>query len=62
MSCLSFNPPETKIHIEGIKNTDEEDIINANKLGYKINTGFSSIGANKNIARYAPTLVKKDPI
>ena len=61
LSCLSFNSFINKnIHIEGIKNIDEEDIINANKLGYKIKLmGFSEILNNKIFQRVHPTLVKK---
>ena len=61
LSCLSFNSFINKnIHIEGIKNIDEEDIINVNKLGYKIKLmGFSEILNNKIFQRVHPTLVKK---
>lgn len=60
LSCLSFNSYINKdIHVEGIKNIDEEDIINANKLGYKIKLmGFSEISDNKIFQRVHPTLVK----
>ena len=45
LSCLSFNSFINKnIHVEGINNIDEEDILNANKLGFKIKLmGFSEI-------------------
>ena len=61
LSCLSFNSFINKnIHVEGIKDVDEEDIINANKLGYKIKLmGFSEILNNKIFQRVHPTLVKK---
>ena len=61
LSCLSFNSFLNKnIHVEGIKDVDEEDISNANKLGYKIKLmGFSEIFNNKIFQRVHPTLVKK---
>jgi len=61
LSCLSFNSFINKnIHVEGIKDVDEEDINNANKLGYKIKLmGFSEILNNKIFQRVHPTLVKK---
>ncbi len=61
LSCLSFNSFINKdIHTEGIKDIDEEDITNSNKLGYKIKLmGFSEILKNKIFQRVHPTLVKK---
>ncbi len=61
LSCLSFNSFINKnIHVEGIKEVEGEDIINANKLGYKIKLmGFSEILGNKLFQRVHPTLVKK---
>ena len=61
LSCLSFNSFLNKnIHVEGIRDVDEEDISNANKLGYKIKLmGFSEIFNNKIFQRVHPTLVKK---
>ena len=61
LSCLSFNSFINKnIHVEGIKDIEEEDIINANKLGYKIKLmGFSEIFDNKIFQRVHPTLVEK---
>ena len=61
LSCLSFNSFINKdIHVEGIKDIDEEDISNTNKLGYKIKLmGFSEILNNKIYQRVHPTLVKK---
>ncbi len=61
LSCLSFNSfINKKIHVEGIKDVDDEDITNANKLGYKIKLmGFSEILDNKIFQRVHPTLVKK---
>ena len=61
LSCLSFNSFINKdIHVEGIKDIDEEDISNTNKLGYKIKLmGFSEILNNKIYQRVHPTMVKK---
>ncbi len=61
LSSLSFNSFINKnIHVEGIKDIDEQDIINTNKLGYKIKLmGFSEILNNKLFQRVHPTLVKK---
>ena len=61
LSCLSFNSFINKnIHVEGIKDIDEEDINNSNKLGYKIKLmGFSEIFENKIFQRVHPTLVEK---
>ena len=61
LSCLSFNSFISKnIHVEGIKDVNEEDIINANKLGYKIKLlGFSEVLNNKIFQRVHPTLVDK---
>ena len=61
LSCLSFNSFINKnIHVEGIKDIDEEDINHSNKLGYKIKLmGFSEILNNKIYQRVHPTLVKK---
>ena len=60
LSSLSFNSfISDDIHVEGIKGIDEEDIINANKLGYKIKLmGFSEVLNNKIYQRVHPTLVK----
>ncbi len=62
LSCLSFNSfINDDIHIEGIKDIDDEDITNANKLGYKIKLmGFSEILNNKMFQRVHPTLVKQN--
>ncbi len=61
LSCLSFNSfINHNIHVEGIKDIDEEDINNSNKLGYKIKLmGFSEVSNNKMFQRVHPTLVKK---
>ena len=61
LAALSFNSLINKnIHIEGIKDIDMNDIINANKLGYKIKLlGFSELINNKIYQRVHPTLIKK---
>ena len=61
LSCLSFNSFINKnIHVEGIKDIEEADIINANKLGYKVKLmGFSEVLNNKIFQRVHPTLVEK---
>ena len=61
LSSLSFNSFINKnIHVEGIKDIDEEDTTNAKKLGYNIKLmGFSEILNNKIFQRVHPTLVKK---
>ena len=62
LSCLSFNSFINKnIHVEGIKDIDEQDVINTDKLGYKIKLmGFSEILNNKIFQRVHPTLVRKN--
>tara|TARA_E500000178_G_scaffold165498_1_gene164895 strand:+ start:1698 stop:2984 length:1287 start_codon:yes stop_codon:yes gene_type:complete len=62
LSSLCFNSfLNDNIYVEGIKEIDTTDIINANKLGYKIKLlGFSEL-INKNIyQRVHPTLIKKN--
>ncbi len=61
LSSLCFNSfINHKIHVEGIKDIDKEDIDNANKLGYKIKLlGFSEIINKKIYQRVHPTLIKK---
>ncbi len=61
LSCLSFNSFISKnIHVEGIKDINEEDIVNANRLGYKIKLlGFSEVLNNQIFQRVHPTLVDK---
>lgn len=61
LSSLAFNSYINKdIFVEGIKNIDKEDILNANKLGYKIKLiGFSEIRNNKIIQRVHPCLINK---
>ena len=49
-----------KIHVEGIKDIDKYDIINANKLGFKVKLlAFAEIINNKICQRVHPTLIKK---
>ena len=62
LSCLSFNSFINKnIHVKGIKDIDEQDVINTDKLGYKIKLmGFSEILNNKIFQRVHPTLVRKN--
>ena len=46
---------------KGIKDIDENDIDNANKLGYKIKLlGYAELINNKIYQRVHPTLIKKD--
>ena len=61
LSTLCFNSfLNNTIHVEGIKNIDRDDIINANKLGYKIKLlGFSELINNSIYQRVHPTLIKK---
>ena len=61
LTCLGFNSfINDNIHVEGIKDIDEEDIRNTNRLGYKIKLmGFTEILDNKIFQRVHPTLVKK---
>ncbi len=62
LSSLCFNSfLNDKVYVEGIKDIDKIDIINANKLGYKIKLlGFSEFFNNKYYQRVHPTLIKKD--
>ena len=62
LSSLCFNSfLNDKIYVEGIKNIDKIDIINANKLGYKIKLlGFSEFFNNKFYQRVHPTLIRKE--
>ena len=62
LTALSFNSFINKtISVEGIKNIDQIDITNANKLGYKIKLlGISEINNNKVIQRVHSCFVKKD--
>ena len=61
LSSLCFNSfLNNKIHVEGIRDIDKEDIDNANKLGYKIKLlGFAELIKNKVYQRVHPTLIKK---
>ena len=64
LSTLCFNSfLNNNIHVEGIKNIDSDDIVNANKLGYKIKLlGYSELINNSIYQRVHPTLIKKAPI
>ena len=61
LSTLCFNSfLNNNIHVEGIKNIDSDDIVNANKLGYKIKLlGYSELINNSIYQRVHPTLIKK---
>ncbi len=61
LSSLCFNSfLNNKIHVEGIKDIDKEDINNANKLGYNIKLiGYSELINNCIYQRVHPTLIKK---
>ncbi|KPU82374.1 homoserine dehydrogenase [SAR11 cluster bacterium PRT-SC02] len=61
LSSLCFNSfLNNKIHIEGINFIDKKDIINADKLGYKIKLlGIAELINNKICQRVHPSLVKK---
>ena len=63
LSALAFNSfiNKSKINLEGINNIDEDDIKNAQILGYKIkHLGLSEIENGKLIQRVHPCLIKKD--
>ena len=61
LSSLCFNSfLNHNIHVEGIKNIDKNDIINANKLGYKVKLlGYAEFINDKIYQRVHPTLIKK---
>ena len=61
LSSLCFNSfLNHNIHVEGIKNIDKNDIINANKLGYKVKLlGYAELINDKIYQRVHPTLIKK---
>ena len=61
LSSLCFNSfLNNNIHVEGIKNIDKDDILNANKLGYKIKLlGYSELINNSINQRVHPTFIKK---
>ena len=62
LSSLCFNSfLNKKVHVEGIKNIDKEDIENANVLGYKIKLlGFAELIRGIIYQRVHPTLIKKN--
>ena len=62
LSSLCFNSfLNDRIYVEGIKNIDKADIINANKLGYKIKLlGFAERLNQSIYQRVHPTLIKKN--
>ena len=62
LSSLCFNSfLNDNIYVEGIKDIDKTDIVNASKLGYKIKLlGFAEFIQNKIYQRVHPTLIKKD--
>ena len=62
LSSLCFNSfLNDNIYVEGIKEIDKTDIINANKLGYKIKLlGFAELINKKFYQRVHPTLIKKE--
>tara|TARA_E500000178_G_scaffold210025_1_gene207261 strand:- start:328 stop:1611 length:1284 start_codon:yes stop_codon:yes gene_type:complete len=62
LSSLCFNSfLNDNIYVEGIKDIDETDIDNANKLGYKIKLlGFAELIKNKIYQRVHPTLIRND--
>ncbi len=61
LSSLCFNSfLNDKIHVEGIKTIDRDDINNANRLGYKIKLlGYAESINGKIYQRVHPTLIKK---
>ena len=61
LTSLCFNSfLNDKIYVEGIKEIDKVDIINANNLGYKIKLiGFAELLKGKIYQRVHPTLIKK---
>ena len=62
LSALSFNAyiNNKNISVEGIYDIDQTDIINCNKLGYKIKLlGVSELENNKVTQRVHPCLIKK---
>jgi homoserine dehydrogenase len=62
LSSLCFNSfLNHNIYVEGIKSIDKNDIVNANKLGYKIKLlGYAELISNKIYQRVHPTLVKNN--
>ena len=64
LSSISFNSKiNHSIYIEGIKNIDNTDIINADNLGYKIKLlAFGEIVGNKICQRVHPTMIGKNSL
>ncbi len=62
LSSLCFNSfIDNNVHVEGIKNVDQNDILNADKLGYKIKLlGVAEKIKNKIVQRVHPCLVDKN--
>ena len=62
LTSLCFNSfLNDKIYVEGIREIDKVDIINANNLGYKIKLiGFAELLKGKIYQRVHPTLIKKN--
>ena len=62
LSSISFNSKiNHSIYIEGIKNIDNTDIINADNLGYRIKLlAFGEIVGNKICQRVHPTMIGKN--
>ena len=63
LSSLAFNSfiNRSKINVEGIKNVDQVDIINAKLLGYTIkHLAIAELKSNKLIQRVHPCMVRKD--
>ena len=49
-----------KVHVEGIKNIDKQDIVNASNLGYSIKLlGTSYLESNRICQKVHPVLIKK---
>ena len=62
LTSLCFNSfLNDKIYVEGIREIDKADIINANNLGYKIKLiGFAELLKGKIYQRVHPTLIRKN--
>ncbi len=62
LTSLCFNSfLNDKIYVEGIREIDKVDIVNANNLGYKIKLiGFAELLKGKIYQRVHPTLIKKN--
>ena len=61
LSSLCFNSfLNHKVHVEGIKNIDKQDIVNASNLGYSIKLlGTSYLKNNRICQKVHPVLIKK---